>query len=222
MSLRTNLRVMAALLTISLAPTVLADQLTLVGVFSGRTGGANPTEYLTPYKLSINGGPVVLGICDDFWTNISVGSTWTAAANNLSNPSVLKFGDQGVEKYYQAAYLGNLLLSVDLTKSGTLADQTALSFAIWQLFNNKTTDSPFNHLSGTPQILAQAKLYLEQAKGATANSFAGWTVYTPNPLTASQEMLVHVPEAPAVALLGLNIAALLGLAAIFRRRIQLS
>ena len=104
-----RLWVVVTLLVFCLAPAAFADQIQLVGVFSSRTGGSNPTEYLTPYQLSINGGPVVLGICDDFWTNVSIGQTWKATPHDLSSPGELKFGSQGVEKYWQAAYLGSQL-----------------------------------------------------------------------------------------------------------------
>jgi len=213
-----RLWVVVALLVFCLAPAAFADQIQLVGVFPSRTGGSNPTEYLTPYKLSINGGPVVLGICDDFWTSVSIGAKWTANPYDLSNPAALKFGSQGVEKYWQAAYLGNMLLALDLTSVSTLADQTALSFAIWETFDNNPNDDPFNHLTTTQRTLAQS--YMTQAQqNATASSFAGWTAYTPNPLTASQEMLVRTPEPAAIAILGLNMAVLMGLAFAFRKRI---
>ena len=66
-----------------------------------------------------------------------------------------------------------------------------------------------------PLNLAKFSTLLQKPLIARALSQRGWKVYKLD----EPPLVVKVPEAPAFALLGLNMAALLGLAVIFRRRI---
>lgn len=66
-----------------------------------------------------------------------------------------------------------------------------------------------------PLNLAKFSTLLQKPLIARALSQGGWKVYKLD----EPRLVVKVPEASAFALLGLNMAALLGLAVIFRRRI---
>ena len=94
-----------------------------------------------------------------------------------------------------------------------------ISFALWDVFDgtllNSTTSDPYGPLTSTELSAAQGYLAGAQAlvAGATSggivnlsqitvdgSSIAGMTIYTPNPLSASQEFVtVSMPEAPSLA-----------------------
>ena len=61
--------------------------------------------------------------------------------------------------------------------------------------------------------VAESNVQLQTSVVSAALAHGGWKVYTP------PSPNVRVPEAPALGLLGLNLALLVGLALVFRRRI---
>jgi len=67
----------------------------------------------------------------------------------------------------------------------------------------------------SPIKVAESNALLQKSVISLALAQGGWKVYTSPPPGPT----VRVPEAPAFGLLGLNLAFLIGLALVFRRRI---
>jgi hypothetical protein len=199
------------------APSAYANPLpnmVLTSAGSNAMGG----YLVNPYTARFNGGPAMPVICDDFGTNSYVGETWHADAYRFSDLTKLKFYNAAdptgsLNKYNAAAWLGVQLLD----SSSTNAQKGWLSYAIWEIF----TPGAFSHISGADRTNATnyKNAALDATKGFDATHYSDWVVYTPDPLSASQEFMARAPESPAVALLGLNFAGLLGLVGLFRRRL---
>lgn len=170
------------------APAVYAQySLTLTGVGNGTVSDG---VYVTPYVGTVQSGATMLYsgyiICDDFNTESYLNSTWSATSTNAgaldgsekftSNVTFNGVTYSAQQAYDAAAFLANGLL-------GNLNNQTTqvgYAFAIWNLFDGQQSS---NALS----------LSLEQS--AFDNVKAGYvgnnvSVFTPNPLNASQEFLV--------------------------------
>jgi len=198
--------------------------------------------YTSPYGVSINGGPPALLICDDFTTDVSLNQTWTATVTSLAelqagtNPSnTPKFTPASVAKYATAAVLAAELVSLSNPASELAGEY---SFAIWDIFDPtllNSLSSPYGTITQTE--LDAAKAFLQQAQDIVASvttsgvvnlsalsvngtAITGLTIYTPDPLTSSQEFLqVSMPEPTYPAVLALDLLAVVGLIVAFRRRI---
>lgn len=168
---------------------------------------------------------------------------------DLSASSVmnLKFGNPAKEPpgtsllYANTAedYAIAAVLVAELTSMPNLTpDQIAgYSFAIWDVFDStlvgsSTCSDPYGTLTGAQCTDAMKDLTAAESLANTAlsggvydlNNVSGLsieslTVYTPNPLSSSQEFLqVSMPEAPFPAILGVDLLGGLGLIAVLRRR----
>lgn len=123
--------------------------------------GVGPTEanlagvYTSPYMGTINGGPTIPVICDDFSDESYVPETWKAYVTSLPsitsevmNNSDLKWqGSTFDPSLTQAqAYEAAAILSIEILGSTTVQAQQAYSFALWGLFdpygNGSTTNPP--------------------------------------------------------------------------------
>jgi hypothetical protein len=190
--------------------------------------------YTSPYGLSVNGGATTLMICDDFLTNVYVGQTWQAQVTSLAdvqagtNPSgTPKFGNN-VANYATAAVLAAQLMGLGNFASAAAGE---ISYAIWGVFdptlltNNPATGE--GHLTSVQ--LAAAQQYLADARAvvdaATQNGTVNLsaipylTIYTPDPLRASQEfLLVSMPEPAFIAILFVESLGMLGFVMFLRRR----
>jgi hypothetical protein len=194
---------------------------------------------------TITGVPTQV-ICDDFVTNVDQNTPpWQAVVTSLgalagesTASSVVKFDQtataaQQMTDYTAASYLAFELMNVD---QSTAAGQTLageLSFAIWGLFDPTSSDpnGPFSGQWITGTNLTNAENDLTNAfnwvstnnanpGNFTALTGATITIYTPTPLSASQEYLnVSTPEAPAPVLLAVDLLGILALVAFFRRRL---
>jgi hypothetical protein len=197
-------------------------------------GAAGQTEAV------ITGDPTYV-ICDDFTKDVSINTPpWQAIGTNLAalqgetTPNnTLKF-DQGTgilaaEKqmldYTIAAYLAVEIMQAKA--AGDVNKEGELSFSLWGLFDPTSIDAD-GPLSGswiTGTHLTNATTYLLEARnavlaqGLTPTSFANVTIYSPSPLTASQEYLVvSMAEPSFLALLGIDLLAVVGLILFGRRR----
>ncbi len=180
-------------------------------------------------------------ICDDFTTDVSVNTPpWQAIGTNVAAlqgeaapDNVLKF-DHGstaaqaatqILDYTVAAYLAVEIMEAkwagDVTKEGRL------SFSLWGLFDPTSVDAngPLSSHWVTGSDLTYANQYLADARnavltqGLTPASFSNVTVYSPTPQSASQEYLVvSMAEPPFLALLGIDLLAVVGLILFVRRR----
>jgi hypothetical protein len=203
------------------APAAFADTLQLTGIGNGTNYGG---VYDSPYDISINGGtPSMLLSCDDFATEINVGDSWSALAENASAvDSGVKFssgpfygGNSLQTTYSAAAWLATQLVTPAVM--GNSNTQIDYSLALWELFD-PTLAGPITFggsLSGpdgqVPDVMGQA--FAAVAAGYTGSNV---TVYTPNPLDAGQEFL-DVAPVPLPASWPLLLSGMLGVGALCRR-----
>lgn len=203
------------------------------GYVMGSTG-----VYTSPYGISVNGGATTLMICDDFTTDIGINHTWTATVTTLAalqagtepsgTPKFDPTPNAQVYNYAVAAVLAEELVTTNP------ASETAgeFSYALWGIFDTtllNSTVNPYGTL--TPSELAAAKLDLSNAQQVVAgvtdqngvidlSKLPNLTIYTPQPLTASQEFLqVSMAEPSYPAVLAVDLLAVVGLIVVLRRRI---
>jgi hypothetical protein len=188
--------------------------------------------YTSPYTALIDGVPTLV-ICDDFSTEVTTNTApWEATAVTVAElaslpPSAVKYTAGTIEgnaidqdtAYTIAAYLAVAIMSTDQStvEGQTLAGE--LSFSLWGLFD----PTAFTFLTG--QNLTNALNFLVNAQATvqnqnlTVSSFPNVTVYTPDPLSASQEFLrVSLPEPAFVAVLGGDLLVVAALILVGRRR----
>jgi hypothetical protein len=145
--------------------------------------------------------------------------------------------DADVAKYATAGVLASQLMA--LVGSSLPADgitRGELSYAIWGVFEPgllaSNPPSGTGHLTATQLASAQKFLSDAQAVVAAATTggvvdlsklpFASMTIYTPDPLKASQEfILVTMAEPPYPVVLAFDLLAVAGVIAICRRRLGL-
>jgi hypothetical protein len=200
--------------------------------------------YTSPYGISINNGAATSLICDDFTTDISIGQMWTGVETTLTTINSadianLKFGKvaNAVQDYGVAAVLSAELLGLP-NQTGTNAITAGeLSYAIWDVFDPTlltSVNTGYGTLTSGELSAALSDLSAAQTLVAAATSggnvnlgaidvggqaIESLTIYTPNPLAASQEFLtVRMPEPSYPATLAVDLTAVVGLILFFRRR----
>ncbi len=146
------------------------------------------------YELGIDGAST-LAMCDDFYTHIRIGDTWSGYLMSYDDIQAGegKFNPGNVDKYSQAGYL------ISLSSSMSYSEQADMNLAIWNIF---APDSV------TMTDIAQ-QLYDEATSGAyDAFDWSGvMQVLTPDPLNVSQEFLIptRVPLPGTLVLMGLGL-----------------
>ncbi len=207
-----QLAVLGFLLNVALTAHAGTVKVTLTGAGGAEYGlGSNYAdgEYLMPYYVSINNGPPVAVICDDYNHTVSIGDQWTATISTFSDLSGTRFGVADSIQYHEAAWIAS-----QISSSSSLATIAAAQFAIWALFTNNT-----------PMVAGEAS-WLSLASTAAAHDywgmdFAHWEIVTPLSPTSPQEYLMYVPE-PGVLLNLLVGLSVLVLGLRFRRGQQVS
>lgn len=206
------------------ASSAFGTQMQLTGVGDGYVMGG---VYVGPYTAMVGGVPTEV-ICDDFTTDISVGMSWTADMNTLSQvtgsgPQKFTTPDwQGYtiqNEYAAAALLAEQLMQPSNMNNPALAGY--YSYAIWTIFDPSAVNGyAGNALTPTQvnQVDALRTSALADASGGQAPS-GSVTLYTPNPLRASQEFLVvSTPEPPAPATWAIDLLALAAVVYLMRHR----
>jgi hypothetical protein len=218
-----NARYLVALALLAFAPagfTLQTNTMELTGVGTGTVADG---VYVSPYVGNINNGNTYAGymICDDFNTESYLNTPWAASMTNAgalgSGPvkftgGVLFESTQysAQQAYNAAAWLANGLLSPGIL--GNPVNQTNYAFAIWDIFDGKSTD-PKGGAVGMEEAAFKA------VQGGYVGSNV--SVYTPVKFSDSQEFLVvnkiSAPEIdPTSAASGLTL--LLGALAVVRGR----
>jgi hypothetical protein len=169
-------------------------------------------------------------------------------ANSPANvtPGIVGGTSNAAQDYAVAAVLAAELMSLQNIDTPSEDTETAgeLSYAIWSLFDTNVLSSVnpdgsvntgFGTLTSTEVSAAQTDIAsaLALVTGATTGgvtdlskisiggqSIESLTVYTANPASASQEFLmVSMPEPSYPAVLAVDLLAVIGLIAVFRRRL---
>jgi hypothetical protein len=195
--------------------------------------------YISPYTATIDGVSTSV-ICDDFSADISPSTPpWTANVTKLSSiqgetsaDTVLKF-DPTSAAQQQSDYTVAAILATEIFAAQTSGDALAqgeLSFALWSVFESSAVSSYLTSVSpifsDSLTTLAAATSYLNAAKALAApigsltpGSYSNVTVYTPTPLSASQEFItVSMPEPSSPELLVLYLTGVAGLVFVVKRR----
>lgn len=168
-------------------------------------GGENQNgEYTYPYFVTIDNGPQIPMMCDDFYHQSSVGDTWQA------NITPLAIGDLGntrfadMLKYEQAGYL---LMQIN---DDNQAEWGNINFAVWQIFN------PGVNAGDPPPGTLGAAYWLNLAQTTQFSSIDFSSVMILTPLDAHtdsgvQEFLFLTPEPGTLVMLGGSLLGLLPL-----------
>lgn len=184
--------------------------------------------YVGPYYATIDGVETAV-ICDDFGDESYIPESWTA--DIFTPPDYTTTRD--AEKWAALTPLqqGGFSVAQDYNMVGWLATQMLdnmsnpttegeLHFALWAVFD--PTAIPFLD-SASQGWLSQAANYKDDT-----SFISSFTIYSPDtnyPISSPgsatnppQEFLVHTPEPPALAVLGLDLSGLAGLVFLLRRR----
>ena len=198
--------------------------MTLTGLGTGYTMGG---VYVSPYVASIDGVSTYV-ICDDFTTDISQGLSWSAyqwSLADVTSSGPQKFTSPDWSPYtIQQEYDAAAILAESLMANmwdPTLAGE--YSYAIWTMFDPAAINGWGGNTLTSAQQTAVGNFRnaaLSQAAASGAPAGLKVSIYTPNPLTASQEFLVvNTPEPSLPATLGVEFAALIGVMFFMRRRL---
>jgi len=204
MNMKNVIQRVGILAVLCLAPLAYADTLVFQGAPFGRSYGSyNVGEY----KFTINGGPVVAGICDNYGNTLlspqiaAAHTTLTLATLNgarFANPA----NEANQTKYNEVLYLADLLLA--LPDNAPLINRTNLQYAIWGTFSTAAQQVAVDNGHGVAVTALQTNAAAAVAGGWTGG---GWTIYTPDPNfnqsgnLVGQEILIKTPDGGATLML---------------------
>jgi hypothetical protein len=184
---------LAALFVISATVAGFAD--TVEARFAGLGGQYQNGHYTYPYYLTIDNGPEIAMMCDDFYHQSDVGDTWQANITTLTggNLSHTRFND--LNKYEEAGYL-----LMQINHSNEL-EWGNINFAVWKIFD------PDINMGSTPRgTLGPAYWYtLARTANLSKVDFSNLEILTPRNShydTGDQEFLFLTPEPGTLVLIG--------------------
>jgi hypothetical protein len=169
--------------------------------FAGLGGENQNGEYTYPYFVTIDNGPQIAMMCDDFYHQSNVGDTWQANITALSSGDLGNTRFDDLLKYQEAGYL--LMQITDENQ----AEWGNINFAVWQIFN------PGVNAGDPPPGTLGAAYWLNLAQTAQLSSVDFDSVMILTPLDAHtesgvQEFLFLTPEPGTLALIGGGILGL--------------
>jgi hypothetical protein len=199
--------VVSALALVSLASLSAAPTTATFDLNSAGSGASLAGVYTSPYTASINGGPTVDVICDDFSDESYIPEQWTANVTQLSTvtsnsptylqwsgPTTANFTVEGTTYSWslnqaQAYTVAAVLATEILTSATGSTTQKDLSYALWELFDPIGTGGAFN--SSDPGVVPwlegttsqQTTPYLSDLSAASQDIVNAMTTVTSDGLT---------------------------------------
>lgn len=189
----------AVLLFVCLSSRAWADDtLTLTTAGSGSVMGG---VYTSPYGITVNGTPTLL-ICDDFTTDISIGQSWLAAPNTLTQVNSSTVTTDNL-KFPTAAYPpdgntgilgGNGTQPTDNNAAAyDYAVEAVLAAEIEQIPNVGTPSESSANATISGELSYAMWSVFDQALYTSLNSTGstGWGSLTPDEVTAVDNDLAY-------------------------------
>lgn len=175
--------------------------------------------YMSPYTAIINGVPTTV-ICDDFSDDVDVNETWTVTSGTVGSSTVGYWGAENSANYEEVAWLAQQLLTPAILSNPT--QEGIYSYAIWSVFDSNVQS--YLESTGYTATWNAVNSVLTAYNASQDQATDVVTVYTPaTPANQTccghpQEFLaVSTPEAPAPAILGIDMLGLGVLLFVFRR-----
>ncbi len=189
----------AALFVIGATMAAFAD--TVEVRFADLGGQSQNGHYTYPYYLTIDNGPEIPMICDDFLHQSNVGDTWQANLTNLGIGNLSKTRFNNLTEYQEAGFLLMQINDSNPTEWGNI------NFAIWKIFDSNLD------MGDVPQGTFGAEYWYDMAQSANLSNidFSNIEILTPkNPHceNGDQEFMYMTPEPGTLLLIG---SGLLGL-----------
>lgn len=228
-SLRETFLTIGVLAALCLLPSLTyGDPVTVT--FNSPNGANLGGVYTDPYNGSISGLGNVHMICDDYGDHIVQPESWYANSLNFSQiaGSSQPLFTNNVNAVAEYAAVGWLAEQIFNNPANAISNEY-LSWAIWDILTpGALGDLNTGNTAADRATVLGWETTAAQNADVTLASYSDLTLYTPTgeivPGSSSdgrpQEMIVRTPEAPGLALLGLDISGLVGLLAVLRRRIR--
>jgi hypothetical protein len=163
--------------------------------FAGLGGQNQNSEYTYPYYLTIDNGPQIPMICDDFLHQSNVGDTWQANLTNLGIGNLSQTRFNNLTEYQEAGFL---LMQIN---DGNQNEWGNINFAIWKIFD------PDVDMGGVPPGSLGPEFWygLAQTTDLSKIDFSGIEIVTPTNQYGGggdQEFMYETPEPGTLMLIG--------------------
>lgn len=194
MSNTTKLRLVVAAL-FAVAATMAASADTVSVRFADLGGQVQNQMYTYPYYLTINNGPQIPMICDDYLHQSNVGDTWQAKITNLGSGNLSNTRFDDLTDYERAAYL---LMQINNSNQNEWGN---INFAIWKIFDPKLD------MGHTPTGTLGPDYWYKLAKTTNLSNIDFSEVYILTPTakhssSGDQEFMFLTPEPGSLLLIG--------------------